>query len=166
MTSDAFLAHLDQLGIDHHTLEHEPVFTVEEAKQIRGRVEGAHTKNLFLRNKKGAMWLVTCLEDREMTLKQLAVAVGAKQFSFASPERLMQYLGIIPGAVSPFAIINDTSHAVTVVLDSALREIQPLNLHPLDNSRTTTIPTEALERFLTETGHTPAWLDFDSFELI
>ncbi len=166
MESDALLRFLDELGIAHSTLEHPPVFTVEEAKEVRGRVNGAHSKNLFLRNKKGAMWLVTCLEDRDVRLKELAVAVGAKHFSFASHERLMQYLGIIPGAVSPFAVINDHAQSVQVVLDTALREIEPLNFHPLDNSRTTTLATADLGVFLSATSHPPQWLDFDSMSLV
>jgi len=166
MASDALLKVCDDLGISHSTLEPPPVFTVEEAKQVRGRVEGAHSKNLFLRNKKGAMWLVTCLEDRDVKLKELAVAVGAKHFSFASHERLMQYLGIIPGAVSPFAVVNDHSQSVQVVLDTAFRDIQPLNFHPLDNSRTTTLSTDSLVTFLTDVSHPPQWLDFDSLTLV
>jgi len=91
MASDALLKRCDDLGIAYSTLEHPPVFTVEEAKQVRGRVDGAHSKNLFLRNKKGKMWLVTCLEDRDVKLKELAVAVGAKHFSFARASSPVPY---------------------------------------------------------------------------
>src|SRR3954470_22822019 len=90
---------LDQLGIAHRTVEHPPVFTVEEAKALRGSLPGGHVKNLFLRNKKGAMWLVVAEEDRAIDLKALGEAIGAGRVSFGSPERLMAHLGVIPGAV-------------------------------------------------------------------
>ena len=128
---------LDALGIVHGTVEHEPVFTVEEAKAVRARMPGGHTKNLFLRNKKGRMWLVVCQEDRLVDLKALARHVGAGRFSFGSADRLMRHLGVIPGAVSPFAIINDRGGLVSVVLDLAVLDDERINFHPLDNARTT-----------------------------
>ena len=98
---------LEELGISTKTIEHPPVFTVDEAKALRGEIEGCHTKNLFLRNKKGAMWLLVCPEDRSVDLKSLATRLGTGRLSFGNAERLMDYLGVIPGAVSPFAILND-----------------------------------------------------------
>jgi len=164
-TPRQLLEQLGQLGIAVSTIQHQPLRTVADAKRLRVSLPGAHTKNLFLRNKKGHMWLVTCLEDRSLDLKALARSIGARQLSFGSSERLMQYLGIIPGAVSPFALLNDKTAAVTVVLDSALRELTPLNIHPLDNSQTTTISCEDTVRFLNHIGHPPVWFDFDSFAL-
>jgi len=159
------LEQLEQLGISVSTIQHEPLRTVADAKKLRVSLPGAHTKNLFLRNKKGRMWLVTCLEDRTLDLKALARSIGARQLSFGSSKRLMQYLGIVPGAVSPFAVLNDKTAAVTVVLDTALRELTPLNIHPLDNSQTTTISCEDAVRFLTHIDHPPSWFDFDRFTL-
>ena len=155
------LARLEELGIAETTLEHEPVFTVEEAKAVRGRLEGAHSKNLFLRNKKGRMWLVVCPEDRMIDLKDLGQRLGAGRFSFGSADRLMRYLGVIPGAVTPFAAINDTGAAVTVVIDRALLQQRPLNFHPLDNAMTTAIEPEDLVRFLEAVGHPPEIVDLD-----
>ena len=156
---EALLDRLGALGIAARTVEHAPVFTVEEAKALRGNLPGAHIKNLFLRNKKGAMWLVVCLEDREIDLKRLGEALGAGRFSFGSAERLMAYLGVLPGAVTPFAVINDTGGAVRVVLDRGLLELSPVNCHPLVNHMTTAVSPEDLRRFLEAEGHEPDLLD-------
>lgn len=158
---DAFLAHLDSLGIAHQTFEHEPVFTVEESRRTRGELEGAHVKNLFLRNKKGEMWLLTCLEDRQIDLKRLAERLGAGRFSFGNAERLMKFLGVIPGAVTAFAVINDTGNKVRFVLDRALLDSSLINLHPLTNAMTTAIAPADLLTFLKAADHPPEILDLD-----
>lgn len=160
-TPETLLARLAELGIAQRTVEHPPVFTVEEAKALRGTLPGAHVKNLFLRNKKGRMWLVTCLEDRPVDLKALGERLGAGRFSFGSAGRLMQYLGVLPGAVTALAVINDRSNAVQLVLDRALTRIDPVNLHPLVNTRTTALSPEGLLRFCAAVGHEPELLDFD-----
>jgi len=136
-------------------VEHRPVFTVAESKGLRAEFPGGHTKNLFLRNKKGRMWLVTCLEDRVIDLKELAERLGAGRFSFASAQRLMHYLGVIPGAVTPFAVINDHGGVVHMVLDAGLLEHDPLNFHPLDNAMTTAVSADGLLRFLEYADHPP-----------
>lgn len=156
-----FLKRLESLGIAHSTFEHDPVFTVEESKRMRGDLDGAHVKNLFLRNKKGAMWLVTCLEDRLVDLKWLADTLGAGRFSFARPERLMKYLGVVPGAVTTFAAIHDTTGSVRVALDGGLLRAPSINLHPLTNAMTTTIRAADLLRFLEAVGHPPKLIDFE-----
>ncbi len=161
VTVDQLLARLATLGLAQKTVEHPPVFTVEQAKALRGELPGVHIKNLFLRNKKGAMWLVTCLEDRQIDLKALAGALQAGRFSFGSAERLMSYLGILPGAVTPFAVINDRSRAVQMVLDKALLDQTPVNCHPLVNHMTTAIAPADLVRFLEAEGHPPRLLDLD-----
>lgn len=151
---------LDALGVQYRTVQHPPVFTVEEAKALRGEIAGCHTKNLFLRNKKGAMWLVVCVEDRSVDLKDLAHRLDAGRLSFGSAERLMKHLGVIPGAVTPFAVINDKAGAVRVALDRAILEREPLNFHPLDNAATTSIGVEAFLRFLEAERHAPTLIDF------
>ena len=161
-TSGDLFARLESLGIEARTVEHPPVFTVEEAKALRGELPGAHIKNLFLRNKKGAMWLVTCLEDRQIDLKALAGALGAGRFSFGSAERLMRHLGILPGAVTPFAAINDRTGVVQVVLDQAMLAQSPINCHPLVNDMTTALAPAELIRFLEAEGHPPVILDLDA----
>lgn len=156
---EALLARLRDLGIETRTVSHPPVFTVEQAKALRGELPGHHIKNLFLRNKKGAMWLVVCLEDRQIDLKALGTVLDAGRFSFGSAERLMTHLGVEPGSVTPFAVIDDTVRQVTVVLDSAILGPAPVNCHPLVNHMTTAIAVADLLRFLESTGHPPRRLD-------
>ena len=151
---------LDELGIVHGTLDHVPVFTVEEARRLRGRIEGAHSKNLFVRDKKERHWLVSCLAERKVDLKWLALELGTKRLTFCTPRRLAGYLGIRAGAVSPFAILNDTRGVVKVAIDAKLLDGEPLNFHPLDNSKTTSISREGLLRFLEAEGHPPKILRF------
>jgi len=158
-TSVDLFARLAELGIAATTVEHPAVFTVEEARRHRGGLPGTFTKNLFLRDKKGAMWLVVCLESRAVDLRVLAERIGAKHLSFGSPERLMRHLGVIPGAVSPFAVINDADRAVRVVIERDVLARDPINLHPLDNAKTTAIAAADLLRFLEAEGHPPELLD-------
>lgn len=154
-TPEDLFARLAQLGITVTTVRHRPVFTVEEARTHRGDLPGVHTKSLFLRDKKGTMSLVVCLEDRAVDLKQLARRIGAGRLSFGSPERLMKYLGVVPGAVSPFALLNDTQGKVRVFFDQSVLGGGPVNLHPLDNALTTAIAAADLRRFLDAVGHAP-----------
>ena len=158
------LRRLEALGIPSKTVTHPPVFTVAESKALCGTLPGAHIKNLFLRNKKGVMWLVTCLEDREIDLKALAGALGAGRFSFGSAERLMTYLGVLPGAVTPFAVINDTGGQVRMVLDRGILGNDPVNCHPLVNDMTTALESKDLIRFLEAVDHAPLILDMDGLE--
>ncbi len=153
-------AKLAALGIDQRTVEHPPVFTVEEAKALRGNLPGQHIKNLFLRNKKEEMWLVVALEDRAIDLKRLGEALGAGRLSFGSPDRLRRVLGVEPGSVTPFALVNDETHLVRLVLDRGLAEGGPVNAHPLVNTMTTAIAIADLLRLFEATGHAPRWLDF------
>ena len=161
-TPAALFARLAELGIESETVEHEPVFTVEEAKARRGEMPGAHIKNLFLRNKKGGMWLLTCLEDRRIDLKALGGRLGAGRLSFGSADRLMTYLGVMPGAVTPLAAVNDRQQAVTLVLDQALMAHDPVNCHPLVNTMTTALAAAELIRFLESVGHPPQMIDLDA----
>lgn len=163
MTPSALLAYFDELGLETTTVDHEPVFTVEEARRLRGELPGTHTKSLFLRNKKGGMWLLTTAADLEIDLKRLGDSLGAGRLGFASPERLMTHLGVIPGAVTPFAVVNDAAGDVMVALDGAMLENEPLHFHPLDNARTTAISTADLLTFLAATGHAPMILAADAF---
>ena len=153
-------ARLDQLGVAHRTVEHPPVFTVEEAKALRGNLPDHHIKNLFLRNKKEEMWLVVALEDRAIDLKRLGEVLGAGRLSFGSAERLKRTLGVEPGSVTPLALANDAAHAVRLVLDRGVAEGGPVNAHPLVNTMTTALTPADLLRFFAATGHTPRWLDF------
>lgn len=156
------LQQLADLGIQHNTFHHAQVFTVAEAKELRGDLTGSHIKNLFLRNKKGHMWLVTCHEDLQIDLKQMANLLGAGRFSFASPQRLMHYLGVKPGAVTPLAVINDTSNLVQVILDDAILHDDAINVHPLHNGATTSIAPGDLVKYLSVLDHEPKIIDMTS----
>lgn len=150
------MAMLASLGIATATVEHSPLFTVADAQAHRGEIEGAHTKNLFLKDKKDALFLVVAPEDAEIDLKQFHHVVGAaSRLSFGKPELLLETLGVTPGAVTAFAAINDTAACVTVVLDRSLAEAAFVNCHPLVNTATTTIAAGDLVRFLRATGHEP-----------
>jgi Ala-tRNA(Pro) deacylase len=151
---------LDLLGIAHKSVEHPPVFTVEEAKALRGELPGAHIKNLFLRNKKEEMWLVVALEDRAVDFKRLGEVLGAGRLSFGSAERLKRTLGVDPGSVTPLALANDDGHVVRLALDRGVIAGGPINAHPLVNTMTTALAPADLLRFFAATGHEPRWLDF------
>jgi Ala-tRNA(Pro) deacylase len=153
---DDLFAYLDSLGIAHKTITHLPVFTVEEGRVLRGTMTGAHTKNLFLRDKKGVPFLVVALESAVIELKSLHRQLGATgRFSFGSADLMRELLGVTPGSVTPFAVINDTDHRVTVVLEAAMMAYEVLNFHPLVNTGTTTISRDGLLKFLEATGHPP-----------
>jgi Ala-tRNA(Pro) deacylase len=155
-TPEDLFAALDALGIAHSTIRHPPLFTVEQARELRGKTPGAHTKNLFLRDKKGALYLVVALEDAAIDLKGLHRVLGASgRFSFGSADLLREVWGVAPGSVTPFGAINDTGGRVTVVLDAPMMEHALLNYHPLVNTMTTAIARGDLVRFLEWTGHLP-----------
>jgi Ala-tRNA(Pro) deacylase len=154
-------ARLDALGVPYRTHHHDPVFTVEQAKRLRGDLPGCHTKNLFVRNKKGRMWLLVFEQDCPVDLAAVGGRIGAGRLSFGSPRRLMEYLGITPGAVSPFAVINDRTRAVRVVLDREVLENPPLNFHPLDNTMTTVLAPADFLRFLEAEEHGPRVLGLE-----
>jgi Ala-tRNA(Pro) deacylase len=155
-TPDQLFATLDTLGIKYSTVKHPPLFTVEQSRSLRGQIPGGHTKNLFLRDKKYAIYLVVTLEDADIDLKGLHRTLGASgRFSFGSADLLHEVLGVAPGAVTPFGAINDTEGRVTVVLDAAMMEHETLNYHPLVNTMTTSIKRDDLVKFLKSTGHMP-----------
>ena len=146
---------LAELGIAVRTFEHAPVFTVEEARSLRGSLPGAHSKNLFLKDKKGGLWLVVAEETRKVDLNALSRQIGAPRFSFGSAALLAEVLGVPPGSVTPFALMNDKEGRVRAVLDEGLLAHAVANFHPLRNDRTTAIAPADLMRFLAATGHEP-----------
>jgi len=154
-TPDELLAFLDRLGISHRTTSHPPLFTVEQSQSLRGQIPGAHTKNLFLTDRKRALYLVVACEDARIDLKSLHRRLGTTRFSFGSAERLRQVLAIEPGSVSPFAAINDATSRVAIVLDATMMEQPLLNFHPLVNTMTTSIKRADLIQFLDAVGHRP-----------
>ncbi|MDB5525790.1 MAG: hypothetical protein JWM58_3553 [Rhizobium sp.] len=145
---------LDSLGIVHKTLDHQPVFTVAESAALRDAIPGGHTKNLFLKDKKDQFFLLTVDENATVDLKTVHTLVGgASKFSFGKPEKLMEYLGVIPGAVTAFGVLNDVGQNVTIVLDEELMKNDIINCHPLSNDATTSIGRDDLIRFVEATGH-------------
>ena len=154
-TSADLFARLDELGIVTTTHEHPPLHTVEESRRLRGTLPGGHCKNLYLRDKKKRNWLLVTLEDREVDLKAASALLGAGRLSFGSADRLMEFLGVAPGSVTPFALINDPEQRVTVVLDAAMLKVDPLNYHPLVNTATTAIASDDLLTFIRAGGHEP-----------
>lgn len=153
-TETELFAFLADLGIEVTTRRHPPLFTVADSQALRGEIAGGHTKNLFLKDKKDRFFLVTVGEDAEVDLKQIHHLIGASsRVSFGKPEKLMELLGVVPGAVTVFGLINDSAGAVTLVLDAALMDNAVINAHPLTNEATTSIAAADLLRFIKATGH-------------
>jgi Ala-tRNA(Pro) deacylase len=146
---------LRELEVSIETYRHAPVFTVAEAKALRGALPGAHTKNLFLRDKKRRLWLVVALEDRAIDLKALRYALGCPPLSFAGADELRRVLGVEPGSVTPFALISDAERRVTPVLDAEMMQATILNFHPLTNTATTAISPAGLLAFIRSCGREP-----------
>ncbi len=159
--SEDLFARLQALAIDHSTIEHPPVFTVEEAAVHTAYLPGAHCKSLFLKDKKGGLWLLVCLDRRRVDTNRLAKVLGCPRLSFGKPELLLETLGVTPGSVTPFALINDQDHHVQPLLDKAMLSHDLLNYHPLTNEATTTIKSEDLPRFISAMGHQPQILDLE-----
>jgi Ala-tRNA(Pro) deacylase len=149
------LAFLEQHGIATTTVEHPPLHTVEESRALRGEIPGGHTKNLFLKDKKDQVYLVVAEEDAVIDMKSLHRVIGSARLSFGKPELLSELLGVVPGSVTPFGVINDKDGRVAVVLDRALLRHDRLNFHPLRNDATTTIGRDDFLAFLKRASHPP-----------
>jgi Ala-tRNA(Pro) deacylase len=150
----------DALGIAHRTLEHPAVFRVDEGDDVKSALPGGHTKNLFLKDAKDQLWLVSALQDARIDLKALPRAIGSARLSFGSKARLGEALGVTPGSVTAFALINDPGHCVRFVLDAELARADPVNFHPLENTATTAISRADFRRFLDAMGVRPMIVDF------
>jgi Ala-tRNA(Pro) deacylase len=159
-TPEDLIAYLDRLGVASQTSEHPPLGTVEESQALRGQIPGGHSKNLFVKDKKSRLFLLTLGEETVVDLKRVHEKIGASgRVSFGSAELLEEVWGVRPGAVTPFGAINDRSARVTVVLDSGLLAHDRVNFHPLVNTRTTGVSPEGLLTFLRATGHEPVIAD-------
>lgn len=159
-TREELLALLDRLGIEHVTVDHEPVFTVEESDKVDFNIPGGHTKNLFLKDRKGGVWLVCALSEAKVDLNALAKLLGVQRFSFGAPDLMKDHLGVTPGSVTAFSLINDKMNRISLVLDHALMACEKVNFHPLRNDATTSVTPAGLMRFLEETGHRPLFVSF------
>ena len=154
-TRDDLFARFMALGVETRTRDHAPVHTVEEAQALRGEIPGGHCKNLFLKDDKGNIWLIVCLEEAQVDLKAAPAKIGSRRLSFGKPELLREVLGVEPGSVTPFGLINDTEKRVNVVLDAAMMAHELVNYHPLENTATTTIRSQDLVAFIRSCGHEP-----------
>ena len=150
----------DRLGVAHQTLRHAPVFRVEEGREIKAALPGGHTKNLFLKDAKGRLWLVSALGETRIDLKALPAAIGAAKLSFGSEALLEETLGVRAGSVTAFGLINDLGHRVSFVLDAALAACDLVNFHPLTNTATTAVSQDGFRAFLAALGVAPIVVDF------
>jgi len=156
LTSDDLLRGLDAMGVAATTHEHAPAHTVEEAQALRGAIPGAHAKNLFVRDKKGRIFLLVLEETASVDLKRVHEIVGGTgRVSFGTPDLMMETLGVTPGSVTPFGVVNDRDRRVTLVIDQDLMKHERLNFHPLVNTRTTGLSRTDFLKFLDASGHPP-----------
>jgi Ala-tRNA(Pro) deacylase len=159
-------AFLDAHGVAHSTLDHPPVFRVEEGLEIKAALPGGHTKNLFLKDAKGQLWLISALGETAIDLKRLHTVIGSGRLSFGSPDLMVETLGVTPGSVTAFGLINDTGRRVRFVLDAALAQADPVNFHPLGNDATTAVSQDGLRTFLAALGITPMIVDFAGMAVV
>jgi Ala-tRNA(Pro) deacylase len=162
-TSDDLIAYLDSIAIATTTVEHPPLHTVEDSQALRGDIPGGHVKNLFVKDKKGRLFLLVLGEETRVDLKRVHEKIGAQgRVSFGSAELLQEVWGVKPGAVTPFGAINDAGGRVTVVLDATMMRCERLNFHPLVNTRTTGLSSRDIIKFLQATGHEPLIVELGS----
>ncbi len=151
---------------DFQIYDHEALFTVEDSENLRGEIKGAHTKNLFLKNKKNNFFLFSCDENAKVDLKLFSKSIDAKNLSFANAEYLERYLGIKPGSVSPFALLNDKNNIVKFYLDEKLYNSEVINFHPLINTTTISIKTSEFINFLLENNKNIHIFSLESYSII
>ena len=156
----ALFAKLNALNITHKTHDHTPIFTVADGAHIKTSLPGGHTKNLFLKDKSGALFLVCALGDTEIAVNRLHKDLGCKRLSFGKAELLLDTLGVTPGSVTVFAVMNDIAGAVTLVLDAALLDYDIVNFHPMKNNATTALSSADMIKFAKAVNHDPIILDF------
>ncbi len=156
LTPQDLLEMLDKMGIKTTTHQHEALFTVEQSSKLYPNMEGGHTKNLFVKDKKNNFFLLVLESCAEIDLNRLHRVIGAKsRLSFGKPERLMEYLGVKPGSVTAFSVVNDVNNNVKLIIDKSLFAHDKINCHPLTNEMTTTISKSDLIRFLSSVNHEP-----------
>ena len=153
-------------GVAHATLDHPPVFRVEEGLEIKQALPGGHTKNLFLKDAKGQLWLISALGETAIDLKRLHTVIGSGRLSFGNPDLMVQTLGVTPGSVTAFGLINDGERRVRFVLDAALAKADPVNFHPLSNDATTAVSQGGFRQFLAALGVTPLIVDFAAMAVV
>lgn len=163
---DSLLAFLAEHGVAQTTHEHPAVFRVEEGLELKAAMPGAHTKNLFLKDKKGRLWLISARQDTTVDLKALHRVIGSDRLSFGNEELMWGALGVRPGSVTALGLINDVEGRVTFVLDKALWEAEVVNFHPLTNTATTALAQRDFRRFLELLGRSPLVVDFSRLSVV
>ena len=156
------IAFLDELGVEHRTLDHPAVFRVGEGDEIKAALPGAHPKNLFLKDAKDQRWLISAEGHTQIDLKRLPPVIGSGRLSFGNAALMEETLGVTPGSVTAFGLINDTQHRVRFVLDAVLADAEVVNFHPLTNTATTGVPREGFRKFLAALGVEPLIVDFEA----
>jgi len=162
-TREELFSLLDELGIAHKTTDHKPVFTVEESAEIKTSMPGAHSKNLFLKDKGGNFFLICAESYAQIKVNKLHPLLGCKRLSFGKAEYLEEHLGVTPGSVTLFSVMNDKPGAVKLIIDKTLAESDIVNFHPLLNDATTAISGADMLKFAKATGHDPLIMDFSQF---
>lgn len=162
VSAEALLARLDGLGIAYALYHHKPIFTVAEGEDLKKDMPGVHCRNLYMRDKKKNNFLVVAANETELDLKKLSDMIGAGRLSFGSAERLWEHLGIRPGSVNPFTVINDPDNLVTLYLDAAMMAAGILNVHPMDNAQTVGLSPADLIKFLDSIGHNYSVIDLSA----
>jgi Ala-tRNA(Pro) deacylase len=166
LSRQALLAFLDSIGVAAETHEHPAVFRVEEGEAIKQAIPGAHTKNLFLKDAKGQLWLISAEDHAAIDLKRLHHVIGSARLSFGSAPLMEEALGVTPGSVTAFALVNDRAHRVRFVLDATLAQAEAVNFHPLTNTATTTVSQAGLRKFLAAVGVAPLVVDFRAMAVV
>ena len=166
LVKNELLKLLNDKSIHYKKYDHEPLYSVEDSKNKRGEIRGSHTKNLFLKNKKNNFFLFSCDENAKVDLKQFSKSIDAKNLSFANAEYLEQFLGIKPGSVSPFALLNDKDNVVKFYLDEKLFNSEIINFHPLINTTTISIETSEFINFLLENNKKIHIFSLDSYSIV
>ena len=157
---------LKERGLPFDIHDHKALFSVSESERERTITEGAHTKNLFLKNKKNCFFLISCLENEKIDLKKIGKKLGIGNLSFAKENKLLEYLGVMPGSVSPFALLNDTKNSVIFYLDYKLSNYKKINFHPLINTSTITMETKLFINFLHQNNKKVNVYDIENFNLM
>ncbi len=160
LSKEELIKLLDESNCDYEVKEHAPLFTVEDSKSLRGSILGAHSKNLFLKDAKGQFYLLSVEENTKVDLKKIMNFIGSKKLSFAKAEYLESILGIEPGSVSPFALINDVDKKVLFFFDKNFLNYEKLNFHPLVNTATVNIATSDMIKFIEEKHKPINYIDF------
>tara|TARA_B110000003_G_scaffold249266_1_gene261499 strand:- start:13 stop:519 length:507 start_codon:yes stop_codon:yes gene_type:complete len=166
LTSEELLLRLDKSDITYQVYNHPPLHTVEDSIKSRGLIKGAHSKNLFLKNKKNQFFLISCIENRKIDLKKISKSLNLGNTSFAKEEYLLKYLGVKPGSVTPFGLLNDTKGCVEFYLDSQFLENDMVNFHPLLNTSTISLKRDNFVKFLIENNKKVNIFNFTNYSLM